>query len=340
MRRYVLLTFLLLAACRQEISSDANAPALTLPPTLEAVPTVAVSTEAVLEIPSTPTSLPATPTLVSFPSAQAFPAGPIGIIAMGDSLTLGDGDESGRGYPGRLLEKVTQLRPESSLSNFGQSGWNSDALINGDQGLFGQLPLAIDETKLILSRGRGALVLLWIGSNDLWYLYEYGGDVTSAQELQDAEVGEPRALSMEMTEATAPVLPVNKPRYVMGVGAPEELPEYVARGIDMMDCVMPSRNARNGCLFTSEGKVIIKHARYKDDGSPLDGACSCSTCKKYSKAYLRHLFLAGEISYCTLATIHNLRRYLDIMRQIRQAILLGAFPEFLRSVQMQAVPAG
>lgn len=153
-------------------------------------------------------------------------------------------------------------------------------------------------------------------------------------------VGEPRALSMEMTEATAPVLPVNKPRYVMGVGAPEELPEYVARGIDMMDCVMPSRNARNGCLFTSQGKVIIKHAKYKEDASAVDPACGCSTCKKYSKAYLRHLFLAGEISYCTLATIHNLRRYLDIMRQIRQAILLGAFPEFLRSVQTQTVPAG
>ncbi|MCC6589232.1 MAG: tRNA guanosine(34) transglycosylase Tgt [Bryobacterales bacterium] len=153
-------------------------------------------------------------------------------------------------------------------------------------------------------------------------------------------VGEPRGLSMEMTEATAPWLPADKPRYVMGVGAPEELPEYVARGIDMMDCVMPSRNARNGCLFTSQGKVIIKHARYKEDGSALDEACGCSTCRKYTKAYLRHLFLAGEISYSTLATIHNLRRYLDIMRQIRQAILLGAFPEFLRSVQTQAVPAG
>lgn len=187
MRRFVLLTFLLLAACRQEITSDANAPALTLPPTLEAVPTVAVPTEAVLEITSTPTTIPATPTLVSFPSAQALPAGPIGILTMGDSLTQGDGDETGRGYPGRLLEKVTQLRPASTLSNFGQSGWNSDALINGDQGRFGQLPLAIDESKVILSRGRGALVLLWIGSNDLWYLYEYGGDVTSGQELQDAE---------------------------------------------------------------------------------------------------------------------------------------------------------
>lgn len=153
-------------------------------------------------------------------------------------------------------------------------------------------------------------------------------------------VGEPRALSLEMTEVTTPLLPASRPRYVMGVGAPEELPEYVARGVDMMDCVMPSRNARNGCLFTSQGKVIIKHARYKEDPSPLDPACSCSTCRHYSRAYLRHLFVASEIAYCTLATIHNLRRYLDIMRQIRQAILLGAFPEFLRAVRSQAVPAG
>lgn len=153
-------------------------------------------------------------------------------------------------------------------------------------------------------------------------------------------VGEPRALSLEMTEASTPELPANRPRYVMGVGAPEELPEYVARGVDMMDCVMPSRNARNGCLFTSQGKVIIKHARYKEDSGPVDPACSCSTCRRYSRAYLRHLFLAGEMAYYTLATIHNLRRYLDIMRQIRQAILLGAFPEFLKTVRMQSVPLG
>jgi queuine tRNA-ribosyltransferase len=153
-------------------------------------------------------------------------------------------------------------------------------------------------------------------------------------------VGEPRALSLEMTEASTPELPANRPRYVMGVGAPEELPEYVARGVDMMDCVMPSRNARNGCLFTSQGKVIIKHARYKEDSGPVDPACSCSTCRRYSRAYLRHLFLAGEIAYYTLATIHNLRRYLDIMRQIRQAILLGAFPEFLKTVRTQPVAVG
>ncbi len=143
-------------------------------------------------------------------------------------------------------------------------------------------------------------------------------------------VGEPRALSLEMAELTAPLLPREKPRYVMGVGMPEELPEYVARGVDMMDCVLPSRNARRGSLFTSEGRVLIKQAQYKEDPRPLDPACPCYTCQNFSRAYLRHLLVANEMSYATLATLHNLQRYLDIMREMRQCILLGAFPEFLR----------
>lgn len=148
-------------------------------------------------------------------------------------------------------------------------------------------------------------------------------------------VGEPRALSLEMTEITAPLLPADRPRYTMGVGMPQELPEYVARGVDMMDCVLPSRNARNGYLFTSEGRVIIKQNRYKDDASAVDPACGCYTCRTYSRAYLRHLFQAGEILYSTLATIHNVRRYLDIMRRIRQSILFGSFPELLAEVRSE-----
>lgn len=144
-------------------------------------------------------------------------------------------------------------------------------------------------------------------------------------------VGEPREESLAMTEITTPLLPRDKPRYVMGVGKPEELIEYVARGVDMMDCVMPSRNARNGCLFTSEGKVIIKNSRYRDDRSPLDPACGCYTCRNFSKSYLRHLFVAGEILFSVLATLHNMRHYLDIMKKIRQAILLGDFPSLLRA---------
>jgi queuine tRNA-ribosyltransferase len=150
-------------------------------------------------------------------------------------------------------------------------------------------------------------------------------------------VGEPRSLSMEMTEVTVPLLPTDRPRYVMGVGMPEELAEYVARGVDMMDCVLPSRNARNGCLFTSQGRVIIKQARYRDDPAPLDANCQCLTCRTYSRAYLRHLFQAGEMLFSTLATIHNLKYYLDMMRQMRQAIRVGRFRAYLDSVRTSAV---
>ncbi len=146
-------------------------------------------------------------------------------------------------------------------------------------------------------------------------------------------VGEPRPLSLEMVELAEPLLPRSRPRYAMGVGMPEELPEYVARGVDMMDCVLPSRNARNGCLFTSEGAVRIKQARYRDDPRPVDPACGCYTCATFSRAYLRHLFQASEILYASLATLHNVRRYLDIMREIRQAILEGRYPEYLRQVR-------
>jgi queuine tRNA-ribosyltransferase len=162
---------------------------------------------------------------------------------------------------------------------------------------------------------------------------------TDGYAIGGLSVGEPRALSLEMVEATEDLLPRDRPRYAMGVGMPAELPEYVARGIDMMDCVLPSRNARNGYLFTSEGRLIIKHARYKDDPRPLDQSCGCYTCKRYSRAYLRHLFLSGEILYAVLATRHNIRRYLDIMREIRQAIMSGLFPEYLRSVRSGDVDA-
>jgi queuine tRNA-ribosyltransferase len=170
------------------------------------------------------------------------------------------------------------------------------------------------------------------------------GELTGLDSLGYAvgglSVGEPRELSLEMVEATENILPRSRPRYAMGVGMPQELPEYVARGIDMMDCVLPSRNARNGCLFTSEGRVIIKHARYKEDNQPLDPRCQCYTCRKYSRAYLRHLFQSGEILYAALATRHNLERYLDIMREIRHAIISDTFPEYLRCVRLASVDAG
>ncbi len=146
-------------------------------------------------------------------------------------------------------------------------------------------------------------------------------------------VGEPRALSLEMVEATEDILPRDSPRYVMGVGMLDELGEYVARGADMMDCVLPTRNARNGYFFTTGGRIIIKHSRWADDPRPIDENCSCYTCRNHSRAYLRHLFLAREMLFCTLATFHNLAIYLDRLRRIREAILIGQLPAYLARIR-------
>jgi len=141
-------------------------------------------------------------------------------------------------------------------------------------------------------------------------------------------VGEPKGEMYDIVESTAPLLPRGRPRYLMGVGTPEDLVECVARGIDMFDCVMPTRNARNGCVFTSQGKVIIKNAKYAGDDSPLDPACECPVCRRYSRSYIRHLFVAGEMLGAMLATQHNLHFYIDRMRKIRQSLVFGAFAEF------------
>jgi len=136
-------------------------------------------------------------------------------------------------------------------------------------------------------------------------------------------VGEPHALTCEMATRVAERLPADRPRYLMGVGKPEEIPDYVACGVDMMDCVLPTRNARNGCLFTSQGRLLIKNARFAADPRPVDEACACPVCRRYSRAYLRHLFLAGELLAPVLNTLHNLYFYLQWMRRIREAIRTG-----------------
>ena len=141
-------------------------------------------------------------------------------------------------------------------------------------------------------------------------------------------VGEARPLTMEMVAVTEECLPAEKPRYVMGVGLPEDLPQYVALGVDMMDCVLPTRNGRNGCLFTSQGKLHIRHARFARDPRPLDESCACPVCRRYSRAYLRHLFVSGEILGKILNTLHNVYFYLDTMRRMRQAIQAGDFSRF------------
>lgn len=148
-------------------------------------------------------------------------------------------------------------------------------------------------------------------------------------------VGEHRDTTREIVQATLPYLPKEKPRYLMGVGTPEEIADYAGMGIDMMDCVLPTRAARHGLLFTSEGKVSIKNARYASDESPLDPHCGCKVCSRYSRAYLRHLYASNEVLAMVLNTTHNLTYYLDTIRSVRHSIKLGERAPTLTGVPPQ-----
>jgi len=141
-------------------------------------------------------------------------------------------------------------------------------------------------------------------------------------------VGEPRDVMYDIAGHTASQLPTHQPRYLMGVGKPHDLLQGVRAGIDMFDCVLPTRNARNGFLFTSTGRVVIKNAQYRTDERPLDAHCACYTCQHHSRAYLRHLFIAGEILGLHLNTLHNVTYYLTLMARIRQAIRAGTLADF------------
>jgi queuine tRNA-ribosyltransferase len=147
-------------------------------------------------------------------------------------------------------------------------------------------------------------------------------------------VGEPEAERLAVLDDLAPLLPADRPRYLMGVGTPLDLARSVARGIDMFDCVMPTRHARNGQLFTSTGRMNIRNARYRDDPAPLDPACDCYCCRNYSRGYLRHLQQCNEILGARLATLHNLRFYQNLMRRIRQAIGQGGLDRLTRELEL------
>jgi queuine tRNA-ribosyltransferase len=149
--------------------------------------------------------------------------------------------------------------------------------------------------------------------------------------LGGLSVGEPKEDMLTIAESITPLLPEDKPRYLMGVGTPNDIVECVSYGIDMFDCVIPTRCARNGLLFTNHEKVVIKHARYRDDDSPIDSTCDCYTCKNYSRAYLRHLYMAKEILAMTLNTIHNIRHYMHLMERIRASIKDGYYLEFKKN---------
>ncbi len=158
--------------------------------------------------------------------------------------------------------------------------------------------------------------------------------------LGGLSVGEPEAERVAVLEATVPAMPAGQPRYLMGVGTPADILAAVARGIDMFDCVLPTRNARNGHLFTADGVVRIRNARYRDDPEPLQADCACYTCRNYSRAYLRHLHQCGEVLGARLNTIHNLHYYQALMAGIREAITGGSFSEFTRTTltRLQSPP--
>jgi queuine tRNA-ribosyltransferase len=179
-----------------------------------------------------------------------------------------------------------------------------------DQALFGIIQGGIHPDL----RERSALGLLGIGFPG----YAIGG----------LSVGEPPPQMYATLDCTVPLLPINKPRYLMGVGRPEDLLEAVCRGVDMFDCVMPTRNGRNGMAFTSHGPVRIKNAAHQQDLTPLDPDCACLTCRRYTRSYLRHLFIAGEMLGPILLSLHNIAYYQTLVRQMRSAILAGTLAGF------------
>ena len=209
----------------------------------------------------------------------------------------------------------TQKSPTAELRSAGQTRASAST-----QALFGIVQGGVDSAL----RKESAERTLEIGFPG----YAIGG----------LSVGEPRHVTREIVEATVEHLPLDQPRYLMGVGTPEEIVEYANLGIDMMDCVLPTRAARHGLLFTSEGRISIKQAQYAADESPLDPNCRCKVCSRYSRAYLRHLYVANEILAQTLNTIHNLSFYLDTMRAVRHSISLGRGARFLSEVWSQAKP--
>jgi queuine tRNA-ribosyltransferase len=148
-------------------------------------------------------------------------------------------------------------------------------------------------------------------------------------------VGEPKEMMQAITDEITPLLPSEKPRYLMGVGTPADIVYGVSRGIDLFDCVIPTRSARHGLLFTNSEKIVIKNARWREDNNSLDETCDCYTCKNYSRGYLRHLYVAGEILAMILNTIHNIRHYMRLMEKIRAAISENHFGEFQKDFLSQ-----
>jgi queuine tRNA-ribosyltransferase len=253
-------------------------------------------------------------------------------------------DEDGVRFRSHLDGSLCELTPESSMEI--QSALGSDVAMVLDECPALPAPreaiaAAVDRTTRWARRSRDA----YRGQGVAFGIVQ-GGPHEDLREISAREivaldfggyavggvsVGEPPAAIARVAASTASLLPEDKPRYLMGVGRPEDLVEAVAAGIDLFDCVMPTRNARNGTLFTSEGRVNIKREEYKRDARPLDPACACEACRSYSRAYLRHLFVSNEILGARLNTIHNLTFYLGLMERMRRAIEAGTLAAFRES---------
>jgi queuine tRNA-ribosyltransferase len=253
-------------------------------------------------------------------------------------------DEEGVRFQSHLDGTAHLLSPERSMEAQGNLG--ADLVMAFDECPSGDAPRevvaeATARTTRWARRSRDAH-----RREDQWLFGIVQGGVhldlreTSAREIVEIDfpgyavgglsVGEPKAGRDRVLELLDPILPADRPRYLMGVGTPEDLVDSVARGIDMFDCVLPTRNARNGQLFTSRGRLSIRNARHRDDPRPPDPDCRCPTCRTASRAYLRHLHQANEMTAATLMTIHNLFFYLDMMEAMRQSIRLCRFEEWRR----------
>ena len=256
-------------------------------------------------------------------------------------------DEDGVVFQSHLDGSRQQLSPENVVEI--QARLGSDVAMMFDEcpswpATFGEFDAAMARTLRWAKRGRDRFLKL-APAGQVQFGIVQGGTEKALRDRSVAgtlevgfdgyaigglSVGEPVDVMYDITAHTAAQLPEDQPRYLMGTGMPDDLVESVARGIDLFDCVLPTRNARNGQLMTSRGLLSIKNAQYAEDFSPPDPDCTCPTCRRHSRAYLRYLFLAGEMGAAILNTLHNLHFYLDTMRRIRKAIEFGTFAEFRR----------
>ena len=253
-------------------------------------------------------------------------------------------DEDGVTFRSHIDGSMQRLTPESSMEI--QTALGSDVAMVLDE--CPPLPAARDAVEAAVARttrwarrsrdayrGPGVPFGIVQGGTDEALRERSAAEIAGLDfpgyAIGGVSVGEPPEAIAKIARFTAARLPEARPRYLMGVGRPEDLVEAVAAGIDLFDCVMPTRNARNGTLFTSEGKVNIKREEYRADPRPLDPACACETCRHYSRAYLRHLFVSNEILASRLNTIHNLAYYLDLMKSLREAITTRTFAAFRES---------